>query len=47
MVAGANPATANDYPLPDTDLPIPVKNLNQLFFYSTDLAAKINILWRL
>ena len=40
------PATANDYPLPQNDFPMPVTNLNKLFFYSTDIDAVVHILWR-
>ena len=36
-----------EYPLPDTDLPMPVTNTNQLFFSSVQLNAQIHILWRL
>ena len=42
----SNPANANNYPLPQNDLPVHVTNLNKLFFYSTDIDAVISILWR-
>ena len=47
-VGASSAVDANGYPLPATDLPLPVmRNLNQLFFYSTQAAAKVRILWRL
>ena len=45
-LGAANPATANDYPLPQNDFPMPVTNLNKLFLYSTDIDAVVHILWR-
>lgn len=48
FVGGTNPATANSYQLTDgQDTPMPVQNLNELFFYSTNATAKVRILWRL
>jgi hypothetical protein len=46
-ISGANPATSNDFPLSAADLPIPIKNLNQLFFYSAQTDAIVRVLWRL
>ena len=39
--------SGDEYPLPPTDLPIPVTNLNKLYFSSSQLDATIHILWRL
>lgn len=39
-------ANANDYPLPQTDFPMAITNLNKLFFYSTDVDAVVSIIWR-
>ncbi|HBR20291.1 MAG: hypothetical protein UV78_C0006G0018 [Parcubacteria group bacterium GW2011_GWA2_43_17] len=39
---------AAGYPLPSVDLALPImRNLNQLFFYSTDADAKVRVMWRL
>jgi hypothetical protein len=42
-----NAVSANSYPLPNIDLPLGIRNLNQLWFYSTQANAKIHLLWRL
>jgi hypothetical protein len=44
---GNNSVSANSYPLPNIDLPLAIRNLNQLWFYSTQANAKVHILWRL
>ena len=46
--ASSDVTDAAGYPLPTVDLALPImRNLNQLFFYSTDIDAKIRVLWRL
>lgn len=45
-LGAANPANANNFPLPQMDFPMPVTNLNKLFFYSTDVDAVVSIIWR-
>jgi hypothetical protein len=37
----------SEFPLPSSELPIPVANTNQLFFSSTQANAKVHIMWRL
>lgn len=39
-------ADANDMPLDSIAIPIPVDNLNKLYFYSADVDAIVYILWR-
>ena len=46
--ASSDVTDAAGYPLPTVDLALPImRNLNQLFFYSTDIDAKVRVLWRL
>jgi hypothetical protein len=37
----------SEYPLSSTDTPVPVTNLNQLYFWSDQLNAQVYIIWRL
>jgi hypothetical protein len=47
FISARDYADGDEYPLPATDMPMPVTNMNQLHFYSSQLDAVVYVLWRL